>query len=187
MNASKKKYLTVTALAVLFLLPGVIAVLLFMHPEWLSGMKTNRGTLLRSPYVLQSLEQDNKWQIYYWNPNACEADCQESLDTLARMRLALGRKLYRVDIVWLQKDDSTRPEPGFDAQLANLDIQRKIVDAGDAKRLDAMPAGSTVFIADPSNYIILAYPDAKQPKDIYLDIKHLLGISKEKGDTHARI
>jgi len=186
MHASKKKYFTVTALAVLFLLPGIIAIVIFMHPEWLSGMKTNRGTLLRSPYVLQSLEQDSKWQIYYWNPKNCEATCRESLDILARMRLALGRKLYRVDIVWLQTRESASPDTAFSAQLANLDIHRKVIDEQDAKRLDAMPAGSSVFIADPSNYVILAYPDAKNPKDIYLDIKHLLGVSKEKGDTRAR-
>ena len=176
MQKPKKPVLTLIILAVIFCLPGLVAYWLFMHPEWLLAAKTNKGQLLNPPYALSTKSDNHKWHLYYWHPGKCDAVCTKQLDRLARIRLALGRKLYEVDLQWLRSNDSPEPGTQLQLQLKEQDISTQKLNAKDSKYLFAQAQGSEIFIANPDTFLILAYDKLNKPMDVYDDLKHLLSL-----------
>ncbi|MCC5792648.1 MAG: hypothetical protein JJT82_08605 [Legionellaceae bacterium] len=185
MQSNKRKMLIMLTLAVLFLLPGMLAGWLFYHPEWLNVMRTNKGQLLSPPYRLSTAVGNGKWQLYYWHPAPCESLCQQELDQLARVRLALGRRLYQVDLQWLLSEHTPAPAAELVAKLAETDIHFLRLNQADSKAVFQAQQENAVFIANPQNYLVLSYGEQQKPGDIYRDLQQLLSVSKEKGGDHA--
>lgn len=174
------KQLTLLALAVTFAAPGIMAYLFYKHPTWLGGTKTNKGRLLASPIHLELFDDSSKWKLVYWEPNGCDKDCLDELNTLGRIRLALGRKLYQVD-EWLLLNKQNKVEadelrPIFKEQDIHVASMKKT----EALKLEKLPKEEAIFIVNPDNYVILTYKIGGNPDDIYKDIRILLNTSKMK-------
>ena len=101
----KSNYLILLILGLMFLAPGVAAYLFYQHPNWLGSSRVNKGILLNPPLHLPSLGHESKWKILFWSPGPCDAVCLQQLDTLARVRLALGRQFYNIEL-WLLPGDT---------------------------------------------------------------------------------
>lgn len=181
MKKKSTKYYTLLLLVLMFAAPGIAAYIFYQHPGWLGATKVNRGTLLKPAVTLPVLDAQKKWRIILWIPGTCDAACLQQLDTLARIRLALGRKLYQVD-QWLVIGPQTPPlEQETKATIKELDFQVAQLSADELKAQKILYAESKVFLADPNNYLILSYPPLVNPDDVYRDLKLLLNTTEKNG------
>ncbi|QMT61315.1 hypothetical protein [Legionella sp. PC997] len=180
MKKQASKYYILVLLVVIFVTPGVAAYLFYQHPSWLGATRVNKGTLLNPPIMVNALEGKSKWRIVFWSSEACDQGCMKQLDILARIRLALGRKLYQVD-QWLLLSDKAPPlSPKQQAYLKEIDFKVAKLSADQVSK-EALLSENKVFIADPGNYLILSYASQVNPNDVYKDLKLLLNTT-EKSD-----
>ncbi len=180
MKKNVTKYSILLTLALLFAAPGIAAYLFYQHPSWLGASKINKGTLLTSPIKLSSIKNKSKWNIIFWNPNDCAQQCLQQLDVLARVRLALGRKLYQVD-QWLIVDENENwLSPQLHTVLKERDFLVTHWSSAEKEQLLGLHSNPRIFIANPDNYLILSYPEGVNPDDIYKDLKLLLNTTETK-------
>ena len=182
MKKQVTKYYVLLLLATMFAAPGVTAYLFYQHPTWLGSSKINKGTLLSPPISLSHFGSKSKWRLLLISPDGCKKDCLEQLNMLARVRLALGRKLYQVD-EWLVLDDkSSVLADEIKPLLKEQDINVTTLNTADMAKLSALPADARVFIANPDNFLILSYQTGGSPDDIYKDLKLLLSTTEQKSN-----
>ncbi len=175
MNTTLRHKIILLLLVFLFAAPGLSAYLFYFHPQWLSAPTTNKGQLLNPPVLLSELNHNDKWQLILWQPSTCDATCMTQLDQLARIRLALGRRLYTVDLTLLQPADAA-PIPATDAATTFQDPGISIVklSPSESVHLSAVYSQPQFFIANPDHYLVLAYPVTAEADDLFHDIKLLL-------------
>lgn len=180
MKKEAAKYYIFLLLTLIFVAPGITAYFFYQHASWVGSAGVNKGILLNPPVVLNAIKGEPKWRIIFWNPSICNKKCLNQLDTLARMRLALGRKLYQVD-QWLILSDKA-PSISLETQLALKGMDFKIAQLSTAEinAQAALLAEPKVFLADPNDYLILSYPFKVNPDDIYKDLRLLLNTTEIK-------
>jgi hypothetical protein len=190
MKASHRRYAVLWLLALVFIAPGVAAYFFYTHPQWLGHATTNKGSLLTHPLFISSLKETSvikpnalskglTWKLVVWSPTACNEECINQLDKLARIRLALGRRLYHVTQELLLGANTPLPAPKLMAILQERDIH--VVRLQEKEQRSTLPAKITIFIANPENYLILAYQSTVKPDDIFHDMKHLLTTTDKTG------
>ena len=140
-----RKRLILICLILIFVAPGIIAYLIYKHPQWLHLSLTNKGTLVRAR--LLHIPHNTKWGIVLVNPGMCDILCLQELDRLNQIRLALGRKYFAVDL-WLSHGDQDSDPISW--------VKPKI------------------FIITPKNYLVLTYPSTVDSGDIFQDLRSLL-------------
>jgi hypothetical protein len=168
-----KKLIILLCLAAIFLAPGLAAYIFYHHTQWLSSAKTNKGEIVRPNVELSFLTQ-NKWKLILWSPGECDESCRIAMDKLARIRLALGRRLYQVDALLLRKEQTRALSMPFIQQLKDEDIHIRQLSSQEAQVLEPWSTQSKIFIVNPEGYLVLAYALTSEPNDIYQDLKHLL-------------
>jgi hypothetical protein len=152
--------------------------MVYKHPGWLSATKVNKGDLLTPPVLLKAFDAKKKWRLVYWTPTSCASACIKQLDTLARVRLALGRRLYQVD-QWLILGEHAAPlSAQAKATIKELHFYEGRLSEANTK--GALFSEAKIFLADPDNYLILSYPSPANPDDVYKDLKLLLNITENK-------
>lgn len=175
------KYYVVVALLLLFIAPGVTAYLFYTHPSWLGSTRTNKGILLPNPVELTSIQGKSKWRLLFWTPASCGKECLKQLDTLARVRLALGRRLYQVQQKVLVGEEYENQVTGIKEELDDKDVQISILPSNDKQRLVQLSKKPRIFIMDPDNYLVLSYKAGVEPANVYKDLKILLSATESKG------
>lgn len=181
MKKNSTKFGILFLLALLFAAPGITAYLFFQHPNWLGASTVNRGTFLKPPQLLTALGvHNNKWHILFWSPKDCDNACLKQLDTLARVRLALGRKLYYVDQWFVLGEKATTLTAEEKTLLHELDFQFIQLAALKDKQNHNLPAEPAVFLVNPDNYLILKYKSEVAPDDVFKDLKLLVNAAENK-------
>lgn len=175
------KYWILLLLALVFMAPGLAAYLYYQHPAWLRATTTNRGELLQSPVLLTALKGKAKWHLILWQPGDCRLSCLKQLDKLARIRLALGRRLYEVEQWLVLTDDSKRLPKTLVSSLQDQDIHVLPLSKEQRQNLTILGSKSQLFIANSANYLILSYEATADPGDIFHDLKQLLTSAKKGG------
>lgn len=185
MKRHVSQYVVIVALILIFLLPGVAAYIFYQHPQWLGRTKINKGTLL-TPAVhfrFNVPSAPSKWVILFWSPSPCALTCQKQLDSLARVRLALGRKWYQVEEWLILGPDVPALSPDLLASLRNQQIHLMQLSMDQSS---SFPRNAAVFLADSRHYLILRYAAKTRPDPVYQDLKWLLNISEQQGGrSHA--
>jgi len=177
MKSKKHNKLILLFLSLLFITPGLSAYFFYIHPEWLHAKTINKGHFLNPARPLKIFHAP-KWRIILWRPDGCETQCMKQLDQLARVRLALGRRSYHVELWVIQRQDTPSPTKETLASMKEYDIHLKKLSSQDSKVKSIMSQPASTFIVNPTEYLILKYDDNSKPDDIFHDIKHLL-ISSE--------
>jgi|GEM_PF-1964087 len=178
MKKQRSKYYILLLLASMFAAPGISAYLFYQHPDWLGATLTNKGTLLKQPFVLKALDKEPKWRIVFWSPGNCEKDCLKEMDLLGRVRLALGRKLYSVDQWLILGADAAPLSAETLALLKEQDFHVAQITTDQINQ--DMSAQAQVYLANPQNYLILSYELGLNPEDIFKDLKLLLNTTETK-------
>ena len=161
------RYYVIVILILLFAAPGISAWYFFKHPELLGKASTNKGQLFNLPVQMHALEKSTKWHLIFWIKNACDDQCMQQLDKLAKIRLALGRKLYEVDLDLVLAEDAL-PLP------KNLVASIKERGFRVTRSVQSFLKKSPVLIASPDGYLILGFAKEANPADIFHDLKQLL-------------
>jgi hypothetical protein len=165
-------------LVLLFALPGISALFLFAHPQWLPAGNTNKGHLLQPSVFLHMPVQDKKWQLLFWAPDGCETQCLTQLDKLARVRLALGRRLYHVHVTLLRPAKSQLLSATTLQFLKERTISSIDLSFDESTQLLHMAANAALFIANPDGYLVLSYAADAEADDVFHDIKQLLTVKE---------
>ncbi|MGQ3892546.1 hypothetical protein [Legionella sp. CNM-4043-24] len=176
-NPQHRKYIVLLLLVLVFASPGLAALLFYKHPQWLSSSSVNKGQLLTPPEQISGLLGAPKWRLILWNPGPCDSDCRQQLDKLARVRLALGRRLYEVE-AWLI-NTSPLPEE-LQKNLADQDIRYLNLSGHKPGEGSALNQHARIFIANPDSFLILAYPLDDKPDSLFQDLKRLLSSNDKK-------
>lgn len=179
MKTHSSKIYILLLLAFMFAAPGITAYIFFQNPSWLGSSKINKGTLISQPQVLSALDGAKKWRIIYWTPNKCASACLKQLDVLARMRLALGRKLYSVDQWLILGSNAPTLSDKLTKLLKDQDFHRVQLTEDEMKKA-SLPEHAMVYLANPDQYLILSYLAEVNPDDIYKDLKLLLNTAENK-------
>jgi hypothetical protein len=163
-----KRSFIIISLFILFAAPGLCAYVIYSHPQWISARTTNHGRLLQPAPKLQQQNQTEKWQLLYWMPQACTQACLQRMDDLAKLRLALGRRLYYVDLVLatpLVSDQSLQDKlEQMDGHVLQINEQN----------LDILGNKPAIYLVNPQHYVILAYSEQQAVKDIYQDLQKMV-------------
>ena len=174
MKTTRRHYVTLLLLVFLFATPGLSAYFLYFHPQWLSTTTTNKGEFLNPPVLLLALATDSKWRLVLWSPETCEKTCLEQWDKLARIRLALGRRLYDVDLSLVLGAEAGALPVTLSKALPAPGMSVITLPARESQQLTVLHPHAELFIANPDHYLVLAYPVTAEPDDLFHDIKLLL-------------
>ncbi|MCH9756417.1 MAG: hypothetical protein K0U37_04390 [Gammaproteobacteria bacterium] len=169
------------ALLLVFVAPGILAVLFYMNPSWLGGLPTNKGLLIRPPVELSYLDaaSEDKWHLTVWCPKGCDTSCLQSLDEMARVRLALGRRLYQVDLWLLEGEEGGRCDQHTVEALVKEDVKSRVLLAKEQATVPLLQDIPKVFLADPKKYLVLEYAMTGKAADVFQDLKRLLNTREQ--------
>lgn len=180
MKVFKTNYLILSALVLLFATPGIAAYLFYTHPQWLGAATTNKGRLLAPAELITAMPAKPKWRLILWSPKDCQDRCLSQLDKLARIRLALGRRLYEVD-QWLLIGEETPPlSTPLSKAFAEQDIHVLRLTKQGLEKAPSLQQEAQVFIANPRNYLVLSFDLEAKPEHIFHDLKQLLATTEKQ-------
>jgi hypothetical protein len=165
------RYYIIFILIALFLSPGILAIYAFKHQEILSAHNTNKGVLLHPAIALSELPASSQWHLLYWNPQGCDVDCVQSLTKLAKIRLALGRKLYQVRLHLVQTHNLSQ---GVLEEIKAMGFEITILKEQTCQKLAKNTNKPIIFIADRKNNAILRYELDAKPEHLFHDLNQLL-------------
>ncbi|MDP3559585.1 MAG: hypothetical protein Q8R79_04440 [Legionellaceae bacterium] len=169
------------SLALIFSLPPVAAYLFFIQKPWLHHAPIYQGTWISKAHTLNNLPEQAQWHLFYWQPNPCRSSCIQHLDTLARIRLALGRKLYSVQqYLAMTSENLAGQKKTQQSFLKMADIQTLILTSKNEKFLKQHMSGAAYGIATPQREILLLYPIDTPPKALYHDLHLLVSKTPDK-------
>ena len=181
--SSKSTKVTLLALTALFLLPLVLAWLMYsglieFHPAETS----NHGNLVDPPVVarlppdFEKSELQSHWVLVYPFSEPCEDQCRADLADLRQVRRSLGRDAERVRIVYLvgegEKDRVAR-------STADIDVSALVLaDASGMLATQLNRIGNGAFLIDPLGNVMMHYPAGSDPSGMRRDLEHLLRYAK---------
>ena len=164
--------MVISLLVVLFATPGYFAYFFYKNPQLLNGSRTNKGELFTNLKKVPELNAQGKWVLFYWDEQGCFGRCVDAAEKLARIRLALGRKLYDVDLKVLLGSNSRNI-----SQKNARALQEQGVAVSKVAHESLAPGVSQqkgIFIADGRNNLVIYFDLKADSKDIYSDLKKLL-------------
>ena len=184
-------------LAILFLAPPILAMLLFFFGDALvPDETTNRGELIHpARHIDWPVSRDRRgeappedrfahlWTLVYLGDAACDADCGAQVWLMRQVRMAQNQHADRVGALYISLDDGI-PED-FDQwrrEFRALRLER-VRDA--AAILDQFRVGDEpdeqvmgrIYLVDPLGNLMMRYRPDQDPSDIRKDVKKLLKIS----------
>jgi hypothetical protein len=174
MKIFRRNYLILLLLVLIFAAPGITAYFFYLHPAFLGETTTNKGRFINPPILLLNQKNPSKWQLVLWSPLACEKNCLAVLDKLARVRLALGRRLYELDFKLMMSSKAPRLSEALMNRLEEQDIHILKLSLEEQQRLTLSKETPEIFIVNPNHYLILSFKETVKPNDLFHDLKHLL-------------
>ena len=188
-NRQGRGRLTLVVLAVLFIGPLAVAMLLYKGGLWTPGGGVNHGELLqpvptlpRDPQPLQdgSIADGGyllgKWSIVQFARDDCDDRCGQALIKTRQIRLALARYIERIQrVVFLS--DTALADTSAHPDLLVVQLRGE-AGAQIRSALQANGGPERVFIVDPLGNVILSYPLDGPADDIHDDLKKLLRLSR---------
>lgn len=164
----------------------MLAILFYMNPTWLGGLPTNKGQLIRPAVKLDALANKTKktedmWHLAVWCPAGCDTACLNTVDEMARVRLALGRRLYQVD-VWMLQPAST---PGamcsknITDAFAEAAVKTRVLSASEQAAVPILQTIPKIFLADSNQYLVLEYAAKGESQGVFQDLKRLMNTREQ--------
>lgn len=163
--------------ALVFVLQVAMAKLV-LEMGWFHKGVTNKGELLTEAVQADWLTHGGQWRLIYAFNGDCDSRCESALFQLNQIPVAVGRERERVTSIVL-----TSPAVAV-AQGENVILQH--MDPVQQQDIAALPyADATIYLVDPLNNLILAYPvpedksaQVTQSKGLLSDLRKLMKLSK---------
>jgi hypothetical protein len=157
------------AVIIVFVLPLVLAIVLYATRTHWSLVSTTQGELLNPPLTLplNFTEEPRLWRVLYITPSCVDESCQLQLAKITSIHQATGKDFNRSTSVLI-------------TTTHNVD-QKLLENFNNVDWFElhsAMPVDTGLFIMDPDGYIILKYPLDTPGAYILEDLRHLLKVSQ---------
>lgn len=151
-------------LAVIFLSPVVAAIALYWSGWFTTWSHTNHGTFAKGQVVPQlSMPLSSHWRLVYAPQRPCVDGCLREMDRLARMRLALGRRLYGLEL-WLALPARSGLSSVEQAALDDIGVQ--VMQQHGA-------LSEPIWVLNERGEAILFYHSLDQVRDLFADLQPL--------------
>lgn len=199
LRGPKRPYLMMGILFLVFLIPLLAALFMYVTGDTISKTTTNRGQLIQPPRDFKQLTIvnadgssagnpfKNHWLLLYVAPKACEQTCQRDLYFMRQIWIATNKNSYRV-----QRAIMTFASSPADKKLAELlqtteyqGTQHVIVDRQQfAQLMQGLPSTNLaltsgyIYLVDPLGNIMMAYAPDANPSGILKDLEKLLRVSQ---------
>lgn len=190
-NSSRR---TLLLLAALFFLPFVIGSGLFWL-DWRPEKFGNKGELLQPPRTLPATglrhadgrplptaELLGKWLLVLPVKGSCTTTCQNNLQHMLQVHVALNKEQNRLQRVLIVSDgsDSANDPPMAELQrlfpgLLVAAVQTSV--AGEAWHGALNGRGQEVYIVDPLGNVMMRYADPTDMRGVLKDLERLLKYS----------
>lgn len=125
-----------------------------------------------------------KWSMVYFSDEECNAACEKSLYNMRQVRLSTGRRMDRVQRVFVtgdlvnmsgkleQASEGLAVVGGTNEQMSALDTQFR------AAEKEMQPCENCIYLVDPFGNLMMRFSPDLDPKKMYKDLKHLLKVSR---------
>lgn len=172
---TRRTLFVLVCLLILFLSPGLLAIYAYQHPEQVASSFTNEGELIKPPIWVPFWEESKQWHLLIFITEPCDNTCFKLLDQVARVRLALGRRLYQVDLdLWLAPSVSHLTQQSKKI-LDSVGIHYKKLTCEDDILLSKLPKNSKIYLVAPEGHIMMQYSLQIAPRALFHDMKTVLG------------
>ena len=181
-------------LAAVFFLPFAVGTGLFWS-GWRPEKFANHGELLQPPRILPdgglhhpdgnplpTSELHGKWLLVMSNSEPCRVVCQQDLQQMLQVHMALNKEQSRVQRVFISSDVSARDSASSlaEAQSRFPDLVVGLWDSGAAKKtwqgiLES--SGRELYVVDPLGNVILRYAAPPDMRGVLKDLERLLKYS----------
>ncbi len=187
MQAQLKNKLSIIALAVLFLAPVIVAIVMNSKlSDYSPESFKNHGDFIQPPIKItdkKSLKPyEEFWTVIYHHTGACDNDCMQMLDTIYRIRLTRGHKMKQVKLLVLHPENSNFEIPaGFDSiekqtYLESDEINKVLTSLSN----QSLGNGKGLYLLSPEGFLMMSYPKDFEPKDVGEDLGLLLRARKNR-------
>jgi hypothetical protein len=177
----KKNRLTLLLLLTMFLLPALGSWLLYVNRAHVHLGTTNKGEFVQPPRQLDvaALGLPADWfahhlTLVYAGGEGCDAACRQALHVMQGTRLALGEQTDQVRLLYLSAGIPVADVIQANPAVTGRDVTGAVMRAG----FDGADAPKYIYLVDPNGYVVLRYPLAEDPKNMLIDLRHLLGVSE---------
>ena len=191
-NTSLRAKCVLALVTLAFALPIFLAAYFFRHPERLSPGSTNKGELivpivkvsalsfeefnpLSQPSTLET--HQGKWILLFNTPKDCTG-CQQQLDELERIWLALGKKREKITPLVIAPKSAHSEATQASIKRHFPDVQYAVAEERELKWLKRQLPSSTIdsqlFVIDPMGNLVMAYHPHNTAREILTDLKKLL-------------
>ncbi|PCS23213.1 hypothetical protein [Candidatus Enterovibrio escicola] len=167
---------TLILVGTLFILPVVLAQLV-LEFGWYNKGVMNNGILLYPSEKVGWLQQSGQWRLVYTFPSFCDAQCESALFQLTQSLIAVGTERDRVSSIVLMPTEQS---------IDDIKIGYQNISSLQHAFLSALPySENAIYIVDPFNNLIMAYPvpqgkvaQITQGKGLLSDLRVLMKLSK---------
>lgn len=195
----KRKHIQLGLLVLVFLVPPLVAYLLFFSGYRPEG-SVNHGELVTPA---RPVDHDmgmrkidggdfnfagpaRKWTLFYLVGSRCDAVCDEGLYKIQQVRLTQGREMDRVQSIAMLPADAPPDEiekirtayPGIVVVLATGETYEGLIGQFQNGEESTLQGDGRVFMVDPIGNIMMSYPRDADPTGMKKDLKRLLKVSK---------
>ena len=191
MNNNKKSQRTLLALFAIFVIPLLVAAVMFtMRDQWSVTNPISHGQLIHPAQPISQFEfislknlaytkdyLQGKWTFVLYVPTSCNLECEAALFKLRQSIHASGKDINRLQYVLLS-EPSTPPQVNQEIQLRHpkLLIGQLVKWQTDAEQQESFKTG-IVYLIDPLGNVMMRYDANTTSKGLLKDLKKLLRVS----------
>jgi hypothetical protein len=178
-------------MAGLFAIPFAVVALLYAI-NWRPAQPGHHGELVASAdyrlpldglrgldgSALPASALSERWTLAVVSSGPCAARCQEQVDAVRRMHVALYKQMPRVRRLLLA--GSADADAGVDslrARFPDLVVATPAAPAWRKLLADSAGGGPGVFVIDPAGRVVMRYPEPFEPRGALRDVERLLKYS----------
>lgn len=197
-NLRKKNQRTLILMVLAFIVPVVAAYLVFINMDG-SGKTNNYGDLIvpARPLVsfkLQTIEGKafglkqlkGNWHLIYIGNGACEQQCQDSLSKMHQTRMAQGKPMSRVRLLYLALDKKAlvgmKELQGRYSHLTVITGKKAAISHAvkpfKTDNKHNIQDGGLIFMTDPLGNLMMRYEMDIRLIGMIKDLEHLLKVSQ---------
>ena len=188
MQTQSKNKFSIIALAVLFLAPVIVAIVMNSNLiDYSPDSFKNRGNFIKPPIKITDKESlkpyEDFWTVVYSHTGDCNKDCLKMLDTLYRIRLTKGHKMKQVKLLVLHPEKDSLEIPSEYTSIekqsyVETDELNKVL-----KSLSEQSLGNAkgLYLLAPEGFLMMSYPKDFEPQDVIKDLGLLLRARKNNG------
>jgi len=188
MQAQTKNKLSIIALALLFITPVIVAIVLNSSLiKFSPDSFKNRGDFIQPPIKITNQENlksfEKYWTVVYQHSGNCADDCLKMFDAMYRIRLTKGHNMKKVKLLVLYPENINLEIP---AQYTSIEKQPYATTDNLNNILTALAPKSLgndrgLYLLAPEGFLMMSYAKDFEPRDVIKDLGLLLRARKNEG------